>query len=39
MSRTVEAAFREYTHADELEFYVDNRLWTLPKYRELLFLR
>jgi len=27
------------THADELEFYVDNRLWTLPKYRELLFLR
>jgi len=26
-------------HADELEFYVDNRLWTLPKYRELLFLR
>jgi len=27
------------THADELEFYVDNGLWTLPKYRELLFLR
>jgi len=26
-------------HADELEFYVDNGLWTLPKYRELLFLR
>ncbi len=26
-------------HVDELEFYVDNALWTLPKYRELLFLR
>jgi glutamine synthetase len=26
-------------HADKLELMVDDRLWTLPKYREMLFLR
>jgi glutamine synthetase len=26
-------------HSDKLEFLVDDRNWTLPKYRELLFLR
>jgi glutamine synthetase len=26
-------------HIDELELIVDDRLWTLPKYRELLFVR
>ncbi|MCH2045342.1 MAG: glutamine synthetase III [Saprospiraceae bacterium] len=26
-------------HADELEPMIDDRLWALPKYRELLFLR
>jgi glutamine synthetase len=26
-------------HADKLELIVDDRLWTLPKYREMLFLR
>ena len=26
-------------HADKLELLVDDREWTLPKYRELLFLR
>ncbi|PUZ30474.1 glutamine synthetase [Chitinophaga costaii] len=26
-------------HADKLEFLVDDSNWTLPKYRELLFLR
>ncbi len=26
-------------HADKLEFLVEDRSWTLPKYRELLFLR
>ena len=26
-------------HIDELELIVDDRLWTLPKYRELLFIR
>lgn len=26
-------------HIDKLELIVDNRLWTLPKYRELLFIR
>ena len=25
--------------ADELEFIVDNEIWPLPKYRELLFIR
>ena len=26
-------------HIDKLELIVDNQLWTLPKYRELLFVR
>ena len=26
-------------HADKLEEIVDDRMWTLPKYRELLFIR
>lgn len=26
-------------HVDKLELLVDNRLWPLPKYRELLFIR
>ena len=26
-------------HMDKLELIVDNRMWTLPKYRELLFIR
>lgn len=26
-------------HIDKLELIVDNEMWTLPKYRELLFLR
>lgn len=26
-------------HADKLELIVDDRLWSLPKYREMLFLR
>jgi glutamine synthetase len=25
-------------HIDQLELVVDNELWTLPKYRELLFI-
>ena len=25
-------------HVDKLELVVDNRMWTLPKYRELLFI-
>ena len=25
-------------HVDKLELIVDNRMWTLPKYRELLFI-
>lgn len=27
------------SHIDKLELIVDNEMWTLPKYRELLFLR
>ena len=27
------------THADKLELIVEDGLWTLPKYRELLFIR
>ena len=27
------------SHIDQLELIVDDRLWTLPKYRELLFVR
>jgi len=30
-------AIRE--HADKLEMIVDDEMWTLPKYRELLFIR
>jgi glutamine synthetase len=26
-------------HIDKLELVVDNEMWTLPKYRELLFMR
>ncbi|MCC8174216.1 MAG: glutamine synthetase III, partial [Odoribacter sp.] len=26
-------------HTDKLELYVDDEMWTLPKYRELLFIR
>ena len=26
-------------HIDKLELVVDDQLWTLPKYRELLFIR
>ena len=26
-------------HIDKLELIVDNQMWTLPKYRELLFVR
>ena len=26
-------------HADSLELIVDDEMWTLPKYRELLFIR
>jgi len=26
-------------HIDQLELIVDDRMWTLPKYRELLFVR
>ena len=26
------------SHIDKLELIVDNELWTLPKYRELLFI-
>ena len=34
---TVEATFAEIRyHIDKLELIVDDRMWTLPKYRELL---
>jgi len=26
-------------HIDKLELIVDDEMWTLPKYRELLFIR
>lgn len=26
-------------HIDKLELMVDNEMWALPKYRELLFIR
>ena len=26
-------------HVDKLEFLIDDELWPLPKYRELLFIR
>jgi glutamine synthetase len=39
-SRTVAPFFEEIRyHIDKLELMVDNEMWTLPKYRELLFLR
>ena len=39
-SRTVVPFFEEIRyHIDKLELMVDNEMWTLPKYRELLFLR
>ena len=39
-SRTVAPFFEEIRyHIDKLELIVDNEMWTLPKYRELLFLR
>jgi len=37
---TVRSYFDEIRyHADKLELYVDDRLWPLPKYRELLYVR
>ncbi len=37
---TVEPFFEEIRyHIDKLELIIDNEMWTLPKYRELLFLR
>jgi glutamine synthetase len=39
-SRSVLPFFDEIRyHIDKLELIVDNEMWTLPKYRELLFLR
>ena len=36
---TVESCFAGIRyHIDKLELIVDNRMWTLPKYRELLFI-
>ena len=36
---TVEVYFNVIRyHVDKLELIVDNRMWTLPKYRELLFI-
>lgn len=36
---TVETFFDEIRyHTDKLELIVDNQMWTLPKYRELLFI-
>ncbi|MDD4778123.1 MAG: glutamine synthetase III [Fermentimonas sp.] len=36
---TVEVYFSKIRyHVDKLELIVDNRMWTLPKYRELLFI-
>lgn len=37
---TVEIFFDEIrTHIDRLEEVIDDQLWTLPKYRELLFIK
>jgi glutamine synthetase len=37
---TIKSVFDEIRyHADKLELLVDDKLWDLPKYRELLFLR
>jgi len=36
---TVEVYFNVIRyHVDKLELIVDNQMWTLPKYRELLFI-
>lgn len=36
---TVETFFETIRyHTDKLELIVDNQMWTLPKYRELLFI-
>ncbi|MCF0196978.1 MAG: glutamine synthetase type III, partial [Bacteroidaceae bacterium] len=36
---TVESTFSEIRyHIDKLELIVDDRMWTLPKYRELLYI-
>nr|CRY95182.1 hypothetical protein [uncultured prokaryote] len=36
---TVEVYFEQIRyHIDKLELIVDDRIWTLPKYRELLFM-
>ena len=26
------------THVDDLEMIIDDEMWTLPKYRELMFV-
>jgi len=37
---TVEVFFEPIrTHIDRLEEVIDDQLWTLPKYRELLFIK
>ena len=37
---TVASLFDEIRyHIDKLELIVDNEMWPLPKYRELLFIR
>ncbi|MDR2680327.1 MAG: glutamine synthetase III [Tannerella sp.] len=37
---TVASTFDEIRyHIDKLELIIDNEMWTLPKYRELLFIR
>lgn len=37
---TVEVYFEKIRkHIDRLEEVVDDQLWTLPKYRELLFIK
>lgn len=37
---TVKSGFDDIRyHVDKLELYVDDKLWELPKYREMLFLR
>lgn len=37
---TIASMFEEIRyHIDKLELTVDNEIWTLPKYRELLFIR
>lgn len=37
---TVQPLFEKIRyHIDKLELYIDDEMWTLPKYRELLFIR